>query len=160
MIIKGNTMFVAKLVPNQNLKMLDLSKLIEDNTTEFESIDIAIHFLFLAGEHSYKICREIAIAAKDTGFDGIIYPSYFSYARTGAIPFDTIYGISIRRFPQLKEYAESQSIPNVAIFGRPIKDKKMNVECINRVVINRVKYDLTFGPAYHKAYSDESDSND
>ena len=153
-------LFVAKLVPNQNLKMLDLSKLIEDNTTEFESIDIAIHFLFLAGEHSYKICREIAIAAKDTGFDGIIYPSYFSYARTGAIPFDTIYGISIRRFPQLKEYAESQSIPNVAIFGRPIKDKKMNVECINRVVINRVKYDLTFGPAYHKAYSDESDSND
>ena len=67
--------------------------------TEFESIDIAIHMLFLAGEHSYEISRDIASAAKEKGYEGIIYPSYFSLLRTGSMPFDTIYGISIRKVP-------------------------------------------------------------
>lgn len=146
-----DNLFVAKLVPTRTLKMLDLSVLIEEDTTEFESLDIAIHFLFLAGEHSYNICREIAIAAKEKGLDGIIYPSYFSYVRTGHIPFDTVYGMSIRRIPHLKNYAESQSILNVALFGRPVQEQKLNVDCINKVIINRVAYDLTFGPAFHKA---------
>ncbi|MDI1306538.1 MAG: RES family NAD+ phosphorylase [bacterium] len=152
-----DNLFVAKLAPTQTLKLLDLTELIEEDTTEFESLDIAIHFLFLAGEHSYSICREIASAAKEKGFDGIVYPSYFSYVRTGEIPFETVYGMSIRRIPQLKELAQSQSIPNVALFGRPILENKLKVECINKVIINRVTYDLTFGPAFHKAYSDETE---
>lgn len=145
-------LFVGKLVPAYPLKVLDLSVLIEEDTTEFESIDIAIHFLFLAGKHSYNICRQIAQKAKEKGFDGIIYPSYFSFIRTGAIPFETIYGISIRRIPELRNYVQSQSIPNLVLFGRPVKEKKVNVDCINRVIINRVSYDTTFGPSFHKAY--------
>ncbi len=156
-----DNLFVAKLVPTHKLKVLDLSTLLdEENITEFESIDIAIHFLFLAGKHSYNICRQIALKAKEKGFDGIIYPSYFSYIRTGAFPFETIYGISIRRIPQLKDYAQSQSIPNLALFGRPVNEKKVTVDCINKIVINRVGYDITFGPAYHKAYEEESDEQD
>ena len=152
-----DNLFAAKLVPTQKLKVLDLSALLEeDGVTEFESVDIAIHFLFLAGKHSYNICRQIALKAKEKGLDGIIYPSYFSYIRTGAFPFETIYGISIRRIPQLKDYAQSQSIPNIAIFGRPVKDNKVSVACINKVVINRVSYDITFGPAYHKAYEEDT----
>ena len=152
---------MAKLVPTHKLKVLDFSALLdEENVTEFESIDIAIHFLFLAGKHSYNICRQIALKAKEKGFDGIIYPSYFSYIRTGAFPFETIYGISIRRIPQLKDYAQSQSIPNLALFGRPVNEKKVTVECINKIIINRVGYDITFGPAYHKAYEEESDEQD
>ncbi len=142
-------LFVAKLVPTQKLKLLDLSALLEEKwVSEFESIDMAVHFLFLAGKHSYDICRQIALKAKLKAFDGIIYPSYFSHIRTGTFPFETIYGISVRRFPSLKNYAQSQSIPNVAIFGRPVKENKVTVECINKVVINRVIYDVTFGPAY------------
>lgn len=141
-------LFVAKLVPTQKLKVLDLSALIEEEgLTEFESIDIAIYFLFLAGKHSYDICRQIALKAKEKGLDGIIYPSYFSYIKTGAIPFETVYGISIRRIPQLKYYTQSQSIPNLALFGRPINENKVTVDCINKVVINRIVYDITFGPA-------------
>ena len=143
-----DNLFVAKLVPTQKLKVLDLSALLnEEGVTEFESIDIAIHFLFLAGNHSYSICRQIALKAKEKGLDGIIYPSYFSYIRTGAFPFETVYGMSIRRIPQLKNYAQLQSIPNLALFGRPIKENKVSVDCINKVVINRVSYDMTFGPA-------------
>lgn len=152
-----DNIFVAKLVPTQNLKVLDLSALLEEEgVTEFESVDIAIHFLFLAGKHSYDICRQIALKAKEKGLDGIIYPSYFSYIRTGAFPFETVYGMSIRRVPQLKDYAQSQSIPNLALFGRPVNENKVTVDCINKVVINRIGYDITFGPAYHKAYEDET----
>jgi len=147
-------------VPTQKLKVLDLSALLEEEgVTDFESVDIAIHFLFLAGEHSYDICRQIALKAKEKGLDGIIYPSYFSYVRTGAFPFETIHGRSIRRIPQLKDYAQSQSIPNLALFGRPVNENKVTVDCINKVVINRVGYDITFGPVYpvyHKAYEDDT----
>jgi len=150
-----DNVYVSKLRPLDNLKLLDLTEHIEEEgVTEFESIDIAIHFLFLAGKHSYEICREIAYKAFEKGFDGIIYPSYFSYLRTGKIPFETVYGMSIRRIPVLKDKVKNQVIPDVALFGRPLLENKLLVECINRVVINRVQYDITFGPAYHTAYVD------
>src|SRR3984893_130910 len=80
------------------------------------------------------------------GFDGLIYPSYFSLVRTGATPFDTAYGISVRRFPSYTAHAKSQIIPNIALFGRPIEGGTVKVDCINRLVLNRVVYDLQFGP--------------
>lgn len=148
--------YVSKLKPKRTLKLLDLTHILEEkNVTEFESLDMAIHFLFLAGKHSYEICREIAKKALGKGFDGIIYPSYFSYIRTGTIPFDTVCGISIRRIAQLKEHAYSQIISNLALFGRPISEGIIEVNCVNKVLINRVIYDTSFGPAYHKAYDDE-----
>lgn len=150
--------FVSTLKPKQTLKLLNLAYLLdEDDVTEFESIDIAIHFLFLAGKNSYEICRTIAKKAFEKGFDGIIYPSFFSYIRTGTIPFDTVYGISIRRIKQYKEYIESQTIPNLALFGRPVKNEKIDICCINKVLINRVIYDTSFGPAYHKAFIEENE---
>ncbi len=145
-----DNLFVAKLVPTQRLKVLDLTALLEESdVTEFESIDIAIHFLFIAGKHSYDICRHIALKAKENNLHGVIYPSFFSYLRTGVFPFETVYGISIRRIPQLRDYAQSHGIPNLALFGRPIKENKVRVDCINKVVINKVDYSFTFGPANH-----------
>lgn len=141
-----DNIFVGTLVPKRTLKLLDLTELIEeDNVTEFESLDMAIHFLFLAGKHSYDICREIAITVSKSGFDGIIYPSYFSYFRTGNIPFETVYGISIRKIASLKSYAKSQIIENLALFGRPIAEGKVDVKCINKVIINKINYEATFG---------------
>lgn len=148
--------FVAKIQPVQDLKLLDLTELLEEpEISEFDSLDIAIHFLFLAGKHSYRICRKIAEQAKMSGFDGIIYPSYFSYARTGLVPFDTYYGISIRRLPSLREAAKAQAIPNLMLFGRPLHEQKIKIVCINKLVINKVAYDYSFGPAYLKALSEE-----
>jgi len=150
-------LYVAKLIPQKPLKMLNLAALIEEtDVTEFTSVDMAIHFLFLAGSHSYPICSKIAKYIENEGFDGIIYPSYFSYIRTGAVPFETILGMSIRRLAPLKEYAESQSALNVALFGWPIKEGKVNVHSINRVLINTIKYDLSFGPAYQEGLVDKS----
>lgn len=119
-------LFIASLAPTRDLRMLDLTELIEENVTEFESLDLAVHMLFFAQKHSYEICRDIAIKIKQAGYDGIIYSSYFSLLRTGAMPFDTVYGISIRRFPNYKQHAKSQIIQNIALFGRPINDGIVN----------------------------------
>ncbi len=139
--------FVASLVPTRDLRLLDLTHLLqEEHVTEFESLDLAIQMVFLAGKHAYEIARAIAAAARDAGFDGVIYPSYFSLLRTGATPFATVYGISVRRFPSYAAQAQAQSIPNFAIFGRPIQQGLVAVHCLNRVILNQAGYDLVFGP--------------
>lgn len=139
-------LFVATMQGTKTLKLLDLSEVLEEDVTEFESLDLAVHMLFLAGSHSYPLSREIAKTARAKGFDGLVYPSHFSLLRTGAIPFETTYGISHRRIRQLKPHEQSKVIPNLAIFGRPIEESIVAVECINRIVLRSVTYDVHFGP--------------
>jgi hypothetical protein len=78
--------------------------------------------------------------------DGTVYPSHFSVVRTGRMPIETAYGISIRRFKGHEAHAKAQIIPNLALFGRPIKTGSMAVECVNRLVLTRIVYDGVFGP--------------
>ncbi|GAA0732601.1 RES family NAD+ phosphorylase [Clostridium oceanicum] len=139
-------LYIATLSPTRNLKLLDLTELLNEESTEFESLDMAIHMLFLAGKHSYEISRDIALHVFSAGYDGIIYPSYFSLVRTGSRLIETVYGISIRKLPDVKNYAKSQTIQNIALFGRPIKNGDVSVKCINRLVLNTVNYDVNFGP--------------
>jgi hypothetical protein len=130
-------LYVATLIPNRALRLIDLSILLkQEHVTEFESLDMSVHMLFLAGKHSCKIARLIATAAQAAGFDGLIYPSYFSLLRIGQMPFQTVYGISHRRIPQLQEYEQAKVIPNLALFGRPIADGAVTVQCINRVMMS------------------------
>lgn len=139
-------LYIGTLRPSRDLQLLDLTEVFQDDATEFESIDIAIHMLFLAGAHSYSISRAIAVAANAAGLDGIIYPSYFSVVRTGRMPIETAYGISLRRFKGHEAHAKAQIIPNVALFGRPVADGRVSVECVNRLLLTRIIYDGVFGP--------------
>ena len=141
-----DNLFLATLYPTRDLKLLDLTGILDENETEFESLYMAVHMLFFTGEYSYDITREIAFSAYQAGFDGLIFPSYFSLIRTGAMPSDSIYGISIRKFPFYKTYVKSQTIPNIALFGRPVEEKIIAVKCINRLVLSKIKYDVLFGP--------------
>jgi hypothetical protein len=139
--------YIATLVPRRRLRLLNLAEALwEEHVTEFESLDMAVHMLFLAGRNSYEISREIASAAHKRGFDGLVYPSYYSLLRTGATPFETTFGISHRRFPGFREHALKNTISNLALFGRPITDGSVTVQCINRVILNKVEYKLHFGP--------------
>ena len=113
---------------------------------EFESLDMAIPMLFLVGSHSYGISREIASAAYRNGFDGLVYPSYFTLLRTGATPFETTLGLSHRRFPGFSECARQNTISNLAVFGSPIAEGLVTIRCIDRVMLNKVEYKLNFGP--------------
>lgn len=140
-------LYVATLSPISTLRLLDLSMLLtHEDATEFESLDMAVHMLFLAGAHSYPIARRIALAAHSAGFDGLVFPSYFSLLRLGVMPFETVYGISRRRFPQAQDYEQAKTVPNLAIFGRPIEQAKIRTRCINRLILHRVEYGAHFGP--------------
>lgn len=140
-------LYFATLKSQKDLRLLDLTHALEETETEFESLDMAIHMLFLARSHSYDITRDIALAAKDVGFDGVIYPSFFSLIRTGSHPFETAYGLSLRRFhPEQKQYVEETTIRNLALFGRPMESGLVKVECINRLILTHVGYRGHFGP--------------
>lgn len=151
-------LYLAALEPARDLKLLDLTALLrEEGVTEFESLDIAVHMLFFAADHSYEITRSIAVAAKKEGFDGLLYPSYFSQVRSGAIPFETVYGLSVRRFPGAAKYGTSGIFLNVALFGRPVKENILIVTCINRLVIHKVQYEFCFGPVHEKYALEDED---
>lgn len=139
--------YVATLKPQRDMRLLDLTHVLKEDVTEFESLDMAIQMLFLARSHSYEISRAISLAAKDAGFDGLVYPSFFSLMRTGGRPFETSYGLSLRRYlPEAEKYAQAFTIPNFALFGRPIEDMLVRVACINRLVLTQIGYLGHFGP--------------
>ena len=138
--------FVATFQPTRTLKLLDLTAILKEDCTEFESLDMAVHMLFLAGKHSYEISRELSRLAKAYGYDGIAYPSYFSLLRSGGMPFETTYGMSHRLIPQLHEYEKSKIIQNLALFGKPLNESKISIKCINRLVLHTVEYGVHFGP--------------
>ncbi|MDE0264816.1 MAG: RES family NAD+ phosphorylase [Bryobacterales bacterium] len=141
-------LFMATLRPARDLKLLDVAALLDEprRVSEFESLDLAVNMLFLAGTHSYPIARELSHAAQSAGFDGIVYPSYFSMLRNGVKPFETTYGMWHRRIPQYRKFEEAKVSANFAIFGRPIQEGLVDVCCINRVVLSTVLYGVHFGP--------------
>ncbi|MDA9509432.1 hypothetical protein XI09_33310 [Bradyrhizobium sp. CCBAU 11386] len=146
-VTADDDLFVATLAPKKDLKLLDLTELlVEEHATEFKSLDMAVHMLFLAGKHSYQIAREVALAAQRVGFDGVLYPSYFSMLRSGGIPFETLTGISHRRIPKFSDREKAKIVPNIAIFGRPLSEEKVEIKSINRLILARVEYDVRFGP--------------
>ena len=140
--------FVATLRPVKDLRLLDLSVLLHEDSsvTEFESLDLTVHMLFLASHHSYKLTRKIAESARAAGYDGLVYPSYFSLLRVGQMPFQTVYGISHRRIERLQDHEQSKTISNLALFGSPIASGAVDVHCIDRIIISRVGYEYHFGP--------------
>lgn len=139
-------LFVASMSPAHSLRMLDLTELLEEEINEFESLDIAVNMLFLAGAHSYPICRSIAMAAEKAGYDGLLFPSYFSLLRTGSNPFETTYGISHRRVALLHDAEKAKIVPNIALFRRPIREGRVRVKSINRVILSTVRYGAQLGP--------------
>lgn len=154
-VTADDNLFIATLFPTRELKLLDLNRVLDEKPpiSEFESLDLSLHMLFLAGKHSYGITKALAHAAKANGFDGIIYPSYFSFLQTGHQPFETILGISTRWFAawskeeQSIEFERRKLIPNLAIFGRPVTNGDITVENINKIALDRVEYSYHFGPA-------------
>jgi hypothetical protein len=121
-ITKADECHLATLEIMRPLEMLDLCAVIDnDGPTLFESLYLAIQFVFSAEEHSYEIARAIAKAANQAGLDGIIYPSYFSSLRGG-------------------------TIPNVGLFGHPIAKHAVKVKSVNRLILQSAEYAVGFGP--------------
>lgn len=116
--------FVATLRTNCDLRLLNLAADLEDEGgTEFESISLAIRYLFSAEAHSYEITRAIAIAAHEEGYDGILAPSYFSLVKPNRAA-------------------------NIALFGHPIRESKLKIDCINRAALKAASYEVRMGPIF------------
>jgi hypothetical protein len=143
----GDELYAATSRLLRPLNLLDLSAILrEDGVTEFESLDLAVLMLFLASAKAYDTTRALALAVKNAGYDGLIYPSYFSVLRTGSVPFETVYGLSLRSLEGTEDYERSKIIGNIALFGRPVADESVEVANINRLTIRKVSYELGFGP--------------
>ncbi|MGV6875985.1 hypothetical protein ACUSIJ_25275 [Pseudochelatococcus sp. B33] len=108
---------------------------------------MAIHLLFLAASHSYPVSRAIAAAAVQGGFDGILFPSYFSLLRTDQPFLETAFGLSTRIFRGAAKYESLKIVENIGLFGRPIADGRVSVTCINSLYLRKANYDIGFGPA-------------
>ena len=67
-------LFVATLRPARDLELLDVAALLDEprGVTELENLDLALNMLFLAGDYSYPIARELAREARFAGFDGMV----------------------------------------------------------------------------------------
>lgn len=145
-VTSEDELYVASLSPTRDLKLLDLTAILREGVTEFESLDMAVHMLFLAGSYSYEISRELAYAAHTQNFDGVVYPSHFSLMRTGGMPFETVHGLSTRLLKVLDEYEKAKTIGNLGLFGRPISEGKVSVISLNRLILTQVEYHFLFGP--------------
>jgi hypothetical protein len=119
---KADDCHLGTLRISRQLELLDLCESIDnDGPTPFESLYLAVQYVFSAEEHSYAVARAIALAASAAGLDGIIYPSYFSSLRGG-------------------------TIPNIGLFGHPIADGKVSLVSANRLILERADYAVRLGP--------------
>jgi hypothetical protein len=117
-------LYLCTLKAAKDFRMLDLTVWPrEDGITEFESLSLTVHMIFRAPAYSYEIIRAIALAAKNKGYDGILYPSYFT-----------------------RIHRSEETAKNIALFGRPIKDGSVTFVGVNRLIFNKVAYDYHFGP--------------
>lgn len=116
-------LYVASLEPTRALRLLNLTEEVEEGDdsfiNDFESLNTAIGMLFRAAEHSYEAATAIARQAKRSGLDGIIFPSYF-------------------------HQVTDVTIPNIALFGHPIKEGKLRVAGVNRLCLEKVAYSTRF----------------
>ncbi len=118
----ADEVFLAWLAPTQPLQLLDLTECTASPESPFEDPQIWLRALIYDSADSYSICRRLAKRIKKAGFSGFIYPSYF-------------------------QQVTSKTHKNVALFGRPIREGKVAVNGVNKVVLKDVAYDYSFGPA-------------
>ena len=143
-----DALFLATHRPVRELKLLNLVSFSDEpSSPPCEDLDHATVMLFLAEPHAYPISRAIACAARDAGYDGLVYPSFFSMLRNGVQPFESYSGLSNRSISELRPMEAAKMIPNLAIFGRPIQEGMLTVTCINRVIFRKATYSIHFGPA-------------
>jgi RES domain-containing protein len=57
-------------------------------------------------------------------------------------------GVSAVQFPSFFSQVLDQEHANIAIFGHPLKDRKAHIQSLNRIKLERVRYDYILGPIY------------
>ena len=137
-VTKEQALFVATLKPTGSLKLLDLCVFPDETDKDpYESIDYTVASIFEEARGSYQISRKIALEARNKGFDGVIYPSFYSNLHSGKRSSESHKG------PTSKFWV----FKNIGIFGKPIQDELLMITCINRMLLQEVDYTFYFSPA-------------
>lgn len=123
---------VATLQPSRELNLLDLTgEIASVGADPFQDPNIFVGIMCRSRGTWLDYCRAISRAARAAGYDGIRYTSYYAQAKHAAASL------------------------NLAIFGRPLEEKLLKINSVNRLHISDVSFRFKFGPAlYHDSATD------
>lgn len=113
-------MYLASVVIDEPVRILDLTTATVSSDDPSEDISYSLFCLFGAGKDSYPITHEIAEEVFQQGYDGLMYWSYFNRI-------------------------SHQKSMNLALFGTPIKDGRVKVVSIDRLLLEQVHYSYSLG---------------
>ena len=118
---------VATLLPTRCLHVLDLTDVPYDEPErgvggEGGDIFYFVNSQLVFGSRSHQ-GRMLALRCHERGLGGIKYPSFFSDVRPGRERF-----------------------PNIALFGRPIHNGVVQLQSLNNIRLDTVRYEFTYGP--------------
>lgn len=125
-VLAEDEITIATLVVTRDLRVLDLTDVAYDAAADGigEGGDIfyfvSAHLLF--GSRSRE-AQLLGMRVRERGFDGIKYPSFFSDVRP-----------------------KRERFPNIAIFGEPIREGVVEIQSLNNVRLDTVRYEFTLGP--------------
>jgi len=123
----ADEIIVATLRPIRELHLLDLSAEIECAPgTPFEDSNVFVGIMCRSRSNWLDFCRAISRAARAAGYDGIRYVSYYAQAKHAAASL------------------------NLAIFGRPLEAKLLEIQSVNRLRISDMSYQFQFGPVLYR----------
>lgn len=112
---------VATFKVSTELKLLDLTRVTDPPGTEFESISIFIDKLVFSDKNEYPLCHELSGEIRSRGYDGFIISSYF-------------------------RQAHKKELKNVVLFDKPAEAGKLYLDSTNKVNLESIAYDYSFGP--------------
>lgn len=124
--IVNEQMYVGTFRAARSLRLFDLL----NSPDDFDGPDGpgALHSflrsLFFPASRDYRISQELAVRVAARGFDGILYPSAYSYIR------------------------EASAYPNIVLFGAPLSKGWIELLSVNKLLFRGVTYTCEPGPVF------------
>lgn len=112
---------LATFEVKKELRLLDITDITDLPATPFESIEIFLKKIVYSGDPEYQLCQELASEIKERGYDGFISSSFF-------------------------KQAHKKDLKNINLFGQPAKDGKISITSTNKINLDFISYDFSYGP--------------
>lgn len=111
---------LASISVSKALKIVDLTKTKNGSGEPWEDLSTSLSFICSTGGDAYPITRSIAREVYRRGYDGIFYWSFFNQV-------------------------SNEKGKNLVLFGSPIKEGKVEVVSIDRLLLDQIRYSYSLG---------------
>ncbi len=123
---------LAKFSVAKPLEIINLSRTNESHASnEFDRVDLMLQRLAYAGKDEYGLCQELSREIELRGYDGFITNSYFGQAH-------------------------KRQLFNISLFGYPVASEKLKLTSTNKLRINSIAYEYSYGPVNDNHVLDKS----